>query len=43
MEIYCPDLRIDHGFQVLGECALNQRVTMVYVVKGFGPPAPVRL
>jgi hypothetical protein len=29
MEIYCPDLRIEHGFQVLGECALNQRVTKV--------------
>ena len=27
MEIYCPDLRIEHGFQVLGECALNQKVT----------------
>ncbi|MDX9979175.1 MAG: hypothetical protein RBU25_03910 [Lentisphaeria bacterium] len=27
MEIYCPDLRIEHGFQVLGECALNPRVT----------------
>ena len=27
MEIYCSDLKIDHGFQVLNECALNQRVT----------------
>jgi hypothetical protein len=27
MEVYCPDLRIEHGFQVLSECALNQRVT----------------
>jgi hypothetical protein len=27
MEIYCPDLRIEHGFQVLGECALNTNVT----------------
>ena len=27
MEIYCPDLRIDHGCQVLGECALNGRVS----------------
>ena len=27
MEIYCPDLRIEHGFQILGECALNHRVT----------------
>ena len=22
MEIYCSDLRIDHGFQVLSECSL---------------------
>lgn len=29
MEIYCSDLRIEHGFQVLSECALNQRVTKV--------------
>lgn len=27
MEIYCPELCIAHGFQVLGECALNPRVT----------------
>lgn len=27
MEIYCPDLRIEDGFQVLSECALNPRVT----------------
>ena len=27
MEIYCPDLKVEHGFRVLGECALNQRVT----------------
>jgi len=26
MEIYCSDLKIEHGFAVLGECALNQRV-----------------
>lgn len=26
MEIYCPDLKIEHGFQVLSECALNPRV-----------------
>ena len=26
MEIYCWDLKIEHGFAVLGECALNQRV-----------------
>ncbi|HUW83806.1 MAG TPA: hypothetical protein VMZ31_13540 [Phycisphaerae bacterium] len=27
MEIYCSDLKVEHGFEVLGECALNQRVT----------------
>lgn len=27
MEIYCPDLKTEHGFQVLSECALNHRVT----------------
>lgn len=26
MEIYCPDLKIEHGFQVLAECAQNPRV-----------------
>lgn len=27
IEIYCPDLRIEHGFQVLCECVLNRAVT----------------
>lgn len=27
MEVYCPELRIEDGFQVLTECALNERVT----------------
>jgi len=27
MEIYCSDLKIEHGFGVLSQCALNQRVT----------------
>ena len=27
MEVYCPDLRTEHGFQVLGECSLNPKVT----------------
>lgn len=26
MEIYCPDLRIEHGFQVLSECSVNPKV-----------------
>jgi hypothetical protein len=30
MEIYCPDLRIEHGFRVLGECALNANVTKAH-------------
>ena len=27
MEVYCPSLEIEHGFQVLGECAFNPGVT----------------
>lgn len=27
LEIFCPNLKVEHGFQVLGECALNPRVT----------------
>jgi hypothetical protein len=26
IEVYCPDLRIEHGFQVLLGCALNHRI-----------------
>lgn len=26
MEIYCPELKIEHGFQVISECAMNPRV-----------------
>ena len=31
LEIYCPNLRIEHGFQVLSECALNNRVTKMLI------------
>jgi hypothetical protein len=27
MEIYCPDLKIENGFEVLGACALHPRIT----------------
>ena len=27
MEIYCPDLRVEHGFEVIGNCALHANVT----------------
>ncbi len=27
MEIYCPDLRIEHGFQVISSCALHSNIT----------------
>ena len=27
MEIYCPDLKIEHGFQIMGQCALHPNVT----------------
>lgn len=26
MEVYCPDLRIEHGFEVMGVCALHPQV-----------------
>lgn len=38
MEIYCPDLRIEHGFQVLGQCALNPRVTSAQFLNALATP-----
>jgi len=38
LEIYCPDLRIEHGFQVLGECALNDKVAGVRFTNELGGP-----
>lgn len=38
MEIYCPDLKIEHGFQVLGQCALNPRVTSAQFLNALATP-----
>jgi hypothetical protein len=38
MEIYCPELRIEHGFQVLAECGLNPRVTAAQFVNALATP-----
>lgn len=38
MEIYCPELRIEHGFQVLAECALNPRVTAAQFLNALSTP-----
>jgi hypothetical protein len=38
MEIYCPDLQIDHGFQVLRECAQNSHVTHAQFLNGLKTP-----
>lgn len=38
MEIYCPDLRIEHGFEVLQACALQRGVTDVRFMNGLATP-----
>ncbi len=38
MEVYCPELKIEHGFQVLSECALNPHVTSTLFVNGLNTP-----
>ncbi len=38
MEVYCPELRIEHGFQVLGECALNPRVMAAQFLNALSSP-----
>ncbi len=35
MEIYCPELRIEHGFEVLGACALHPGVTSAKFVNAL--------
>lgn len=38
MEIYCPDLRIEHGFDVLRACSENRRVTQALFANHlYGP------
>lgn len=38
MEIYCPELKIADGFQVLGECALNPCVVSAQFLNGLNTP-----
>lgn len=38
MEVYCPELRIEHGFQVLAECALNPRVIAAQFLNALSSP-----
>jgi len=38
MEIYCPELKIEHGFQVLSQCALNPRVLSAQFLNGLKTP-----
>ncbi|MEN6407244.1 MAG: hypothetical protein ABFC77_12330 [Thermoguttaceae bacterium] len=38
MEIYCPTLRIEHGFQVLARCAENPRVTSAQFLNRLNTP-----
>ncbi|MCE5302856.1 MAG: hypothetical protein LLF97_07075 [Planctomycetaceae bacterium] len=38
MEIYCPTLRIEHGFQVLAECAENPHVTSAQFLNRLNTP-----
>lgn len=38
MEVYCPELRIEHGFQVLAECALNPRVMAAQFLNALSSP-----
>ncbi len=38
MEVYCPELRIEHGFQVLAECALHPCVTAAQFLNALSSP-----
>lgn len=38
MEVYCPELRIEHGFQVLAECAINPRVMAAQFLNALSSP-----
>ncbi|MDD5765653.1 MAG: hypothetical protein PHW79_05340 [Candidatus Marinimicrobia bacterium] len=35
IEIYCPDLKIEHGFKVLSECAQNMKVKQIEYVNAL--------
>jgi len=38
LEVYCPELRIEDGFQVLTECSLNPHVTAAQFVNALATP-----
>jgi hypothetical protein len=38
MEIYSPILKIEHGFQVISECAQNPNVTSAQFINGLNTP-----
>lgn len=38
MEVYCPTLRIEDGFEVLRECALHPWVTQVQFINALATP-----
>lgn len=38
MEIYCPELRVEHGFEVLSQCAGNPRILSAQYLNGLATP-----
>ena len=38
MEVYCPELRVEHGFQILTECATNPRVIAAQFLNALSSP-----
>lgn len=38
MEVYCPELRIEHGFQVLAECVLHPRIAAASFLNALSTP-----
>jgi hypothetical protein len=38
METYCSDLKIEHGFQVISECAMNPHVTSAQFINALNTP-----
>lgn len=38
MEIYCPEIQIDHGFEILRQSAQNERVTNAQFFNGLHGP-----
>lgn len=38
MEIFCPELKIEHGFEIIGACALHPNVARARFLNALGPP-----